>query len=650
MLLLGTLFIVVLSSLNSIVYACNRDPHEGVLVVAAGNFLSASSDQGVNWSPAERKGQMTFNSATCRYEKITRGLPTNTNFEWKVAFNGNWGGNIGCNNGANCFFNSGSSGVVLLIYDPFDGKLTTSPFNDQTTVPGGSTSTPTPTPTPTCSNPYQNRIVRASGDYQTELGSTAPWLATEENSLMRFDATSCLYILTLTGLTPSKAYQWKVTFDNSWANSIGCGNGGNCQFSTNTAGAMELVFNPISKQLSNRPLTTVCGNEKCELGETCRTCLADCGQCPPAVCGDGKCEDAETCESCSGDCGKCPVCGDGTCQSNENHQTCSQDCPNELPGCGVFREDSCEGGSQSHANPGAEAKRWQTPKHGTKGYQPSYQDYHTLVGYADIIYTATDRRTADVCLETKHRYADTVKLTYFFDGVAQENKCKRYTSSYTGILQTAVTGSDGSALELPEIDFIWNARSIASRSGDYRNGQKGAVAEMFGWPHNDIKQECEFLSKAGYLSVQLFPVHEQLLSTQSFEDAINPWYFMYQPVSYKLDGRMGTREELRDLINTCRGYGVRVYIDAVLNHFTGAGNDMNEHRNPNGCVKWGNKTSSAPPERQSPFYTHAYTYQYNPNTGKAPSNEFPGAAIGPEDFHCDRVLGSWSDLFILNND
>ncbi|CAF4748782.1 unnamed protein product, partial [Rotaria sp. Silwood2] len=124
MLLLGTLFIVVLSSLNSIVCACNRDPYEGVLVVAAGNFLSASSDQGVNWSPAERKGQMTFNSAT---------------------------------------------------------------------FPDGSTSTPTPT----CSNPYQNRIVRASGDYQTELGSTASWLATEENSLMRFDATSCLYLLTL---------------------------------------------------------------------------------------------------------------------------------------------------------------------------------------------------------------------------------------------------------------------------------------------------------------------------------------------------------------------------------------------------------------------------------------------------------------------
>lgn len=68
-----------------------------------------------------------------------------------------------------------------------------------------------------------------------------------------------------------------------------------------------------------------------------------------------------------------------------------------------------------------------------------------------------------------------------------------------------------------------------------------------------------------------------------------------------------------------------------------------------GCTKWGNKTSSAPIDRQSPFFTHAYTYEYNSNTGEAPANEFPGAGIGPDDFHCERALGSWSDLFILNN-
>lgn len=146
--------------------------------------------------------------------------------------------------------------------------------------------------------------------------------------------------------------------------------------------------------------------------------------------------------------------------------------------------------------------------------------------------------------------------------------------------------------------------------------------ELFGWPHKDVESECEIIAKAGYLGVKLFPVHEQLMSTQPFEDVMNPWYFMYQPVSYKLDGRMGTREELQSLIKKCRSLGLRVYVDIILNHMTGAGNDLHEHRNPGaGCTKWGNKTSSAPLDRQSPFYSHAYTYQYNPNSGEPPSNE-----------------------------
>jgi hypothetical protein len=514
--------VLLVLSLYSIVHACDKDPHQSVLVVAAGTFLSASSEQGVNWSPSETKGQMTFNSATCQYEKSIQGLPSNTNYEWKVAFSGKWGGEKGCNNGGNCQFNSGSTGAVLLIYNPFNGQLTTSPLNSgQTSAPGASTSAPS-----TCSNVYKGRVVRASGDYQTELGSTAAWIATDAKSLMTFDEKSCLYLLVLSGLTPTKFYDWKVTFDNSWTGSIGCGNGGNCKFSTSAAGTVELVFEPSSKQLSFRPLSTVCGNGQCELGETCRTCLADCGQCPPAVCGDGKCEDAESCQSCPSDCGKCSVCGDGICQSNENHQTCAQDCPNELSGCEVFREEGCLGGSQSQANPGTADKRWQTPKAGTNGYQPSYQDYHALVGYTDIIYQGTDHLSAEVCLETKHRYTSSVTLTYFFDGVAQATKCKRYTNAYTGILMAIVAGSDGSTLELPEIDFVWNAKPLASRPGDFRNGQKGGVAEMFGWLHKDVKEECEFLGKAGYLGVKLFPVHEQLMSTQPFENAMNPWYFM----------------------------------------------------------------------------------------------------------------------------
>lgn len=57
------------------------------------------------------------------------------------------------------------------------------------------------------------------------------------------------------------------------------------------------------------------------------------------------------------------------------------------------------------------------------------------------------------------------------------------------------------------------------------------------------------------------------------EGELNPWWFSYQPVSYKLDGRLGTRAQLKSMIHKCRDLGVRVYADAVVNHMSGGGND-----------------------------------------------------------------------------
>jgi alpha-amylase len=67
-----------------------------------------------------------------------------------------------------------------------------------------------------------------------------------------------------------------------------------------------------------------------------------------------------------------------------------------------------------------------------------------------------------------------------------------------------VTGSDGSSLHLEEVDFFWNThKPLDQPSGDYRNGQKGAIVEMFGWPDADVEQECKVVGEAGYLGVKL---------------------------------------------------------------------------------------------------------------------------------------------------
>jgi len=123
---------------------------------------------------------------------------------------------------------------------------------------------------------------------------------------------------------------------------------------------------------------------------------------------------------------------------------------------------------------------------------------------------------------------------------------------------------------------------------------------------------------------------------------------MYQPVSYQLEGRMGTREDLRQLIQTCRKLNVRVYADAVINHMVGGGNDGNpKHRTDSGsCVTWPNKTTSS--SSPSPFYTQDFAYTYNQHSGQPPSQEFPAVPYGPTDFHCERPLNSWNDPLDLN--
>src|SRR5262245_7111395 len=60
-----------------------------------------------------------------------------------------------------------------------------------------------------------------------------------------------------------------------------------------------------------------CGDQRCDLDETCSSCPDDCGACDP-YCGDGTCGTLEYCFTCPEDCGECPTfCGDGTCDPDE---------------------------------------------------------------------------------------------------------------------------------------------------------------------------------------------------------------------------------------------------------------------------------------------------------------------------------------------
>jgi len=92
----------------------------------------------------------------------------------------------------------------------------------------------------------------------------------------------------------------------------------------------------------------------------------------------------------------------------------------------------------------------------------------------------------------------------------------------------------------------------------------GVYVHLFEWSWPDIAQECEsFLGPAGYSAVQASPAQEHVTGDQ--------WWTRYQPVSYRLESRGGSRVEFEDMVRRCRAAGVAVYADAVINHMSGVG-------------------------------------------------------------------------------
>jgi alpha-amylase len=95
---------------------------------------------------------------------------------------------------------------------------------------------------------------------------------------------------------------------------------------------------------------------------------------------------------------------------------------------------------------------------------------------------------------------------------------------------------------------------------------KDVTAHLFQWPWPSVARECtDVLGPAGYGAVQVSPPQEHV----ELPDQGYPWWQAYQPVSYRLDSRYGDVWQFAAMVATCHRAGVRVYVDAVINHMTG---------------------------------------------------------------------------------
>lgn len=140
-------------------------------------------------------------------------------------------------------------------------------------------------------------------------------------------------------------------------------------------------------------------------------------------------------------------------------------------------------------------------------------------------------------------------------------------------------------------------------------GGRSGIVHLFEWKWNDIARECEnFLAPNGFAGVQISPPNENIIAGG------RPWWERYQPVSYKLETRSGNEAAFSDMTRRCNAVGVRIYVDAVINHMSGMSGT-------------GTGGSSAD------------------NNGK----QWPAVPFGPNDFNPRCDINNYNDIYQVRN-
>ena len=180
------------------------------------------------------------------------------------------------------------------------------------------------------------------------------------------------------------------------------------------------------------------------------------------------------------------------------------------------------------------------------------------------------------------------------------------------MLRTAVVGVTALAaavgLSLPTAGGVASTR--------VRTQEPGVTANLWEWNWRSVGRECtEVLGPAGYDGVQVAPPQDSVKRTElgnGQDEILHPWWEVYQVVDYRLTSRMGSEAEFKTMVRTCRRAGVKVYVDAVINHTTGQG------RTSYGGVDY------------TPYH---YPGLYGPRDFHVPRNECPSSDGGIQDFN-----------------
>ncbi len=118
--------------------------------------------------------------------------------------------------------------------------------------------------------------------------------------------------------------------------------------------------------------------------------------------------------------------------------------------------------------------------------------------------------------------------------------------------------------------------AVGADYGLAKNIEDGQILQAWNWSYNGIKNNMKKIAEQGFTAVQTTPIQTIKESTQG-KTMQGSWWVYYQPSNFKIDtngsNALGTKSDFTAMCAEAHKYGVKVVVDAVLNHMANAGDN-----------------------------------------------------------------------------
>ena len=125
-----------------------------------------------------------------------------------------------------------------------------------------------------------------------------------------------------------------------------------------------------------------------------------------------------------------------------------------------------------------------------------------------------------------------------------------------------------------------DTESVSADYGLCDDVQDGQILQCWNWSYNGIKNNMQKIAEQGFTAVQTSPIQTTKESTQG-KTMAGSWWVFYQPSNFTIEtssqNALGTKTEFKAMCEEAHKYGVKVIVDAVLNHMANkTGNDLSD--------------------------------------------------------------------------